>query len=395
MSFNPASQNIAIVIVAAGRGERSGFSKPKQYLPLMGTAVLTRAIEAFQSALPNAIIQTVIADGDILLFQEAVGNRPGLQDAVTGGANRQASVLQGLKALQPHNPDIVLIHDAARPLVSSDLIERVLSHVESGVGVVPGLPVADTLRKCNDSFLGETVSRDGLQAMQTPQAFPFAGILAAHLSAIENAYDNLTDDAEVFRKSGGKVLCVIGDRLNLKLTYPEDFKYAERIMGQEFETRTGQGFDVHAFTNGDEIILCGVRIPHSRSLKGHSDADVGLHALTDAVLGALADGDIGQHFPPSDPKWKGVSSDIFIKEALARLKARRGRLLHVDLTLICEQPKIGPHRQDLRTSIASLCGLEIDRVSVKATTSERLGFTGRGEGIAALATATISLPAAP
>ncbi len=394
MAHRRTNKNIAVVIVAAGRGERSGFPVPKQYRPLAGKTVLGRTIEAFQSACPDAPVQTVIADGDIEHFRDAVAQLPPLLEPVAGGASRQASVLQGLQALRSQNPDIVLIHDAARPFVSSALIERVVSSVDTNVGAVPALPVSDTLRKSEDSILGETVDRERLQAMQTPQAFPFAGILEAHVAALENGFENLTDDAEVFRKSGGTVLCIIGERSNLKLTHPEDFEHAEKIMMSDRETRTGQGFDVHAFTHGDGIILCGIRLPHTRSLKGHSDADVGLHALTDAVLGALADGDIGQHFPPSDPQWKGASSDTFIKEALSRLKARQGSLLNIDLTLICEEPKIGPHREELRASIASLCDLDIGRVSVKATTSERLGFTGRGEGIAALATATITLPAA-
>lgn len=395
MEYSETNRKIAVVIVAAGRGQRSGLSTPKQYVRLGGKTVLEWSIEAFQAALPGATIQVVIGEHDIANFRDAVARLPALSEPVIGGASRQESVLRGLQAIEPENPDIVLIHDAARPFVSASLIERVTANIVADVGVVPALPVSDTLRKSAESVLGETIDRNGLQAMQTPQGFPFIQILQAHISAVANGEEDLTDDAEVFRKSGRKVMCVIGERNNIKLTHQEDFEHAERFMTSGHETRTGQGFDVHAFAEGDAVTLCGVRLPHTRGLKGHSDADVGLHALTDAVLGAIADGDIGHHFPPSDPQWKGAASDLFVREALKRLRARHGRLLNIDLTLICEEPRIGPHRDEMRANIASLCDIELDRVSVKATTSERLGFTGRGEGIAALAIATISLPVSP
>ena len=395
MNIREIQNNIAVVVVAAGRGSRSGQSLPKQYTRLAGKTVLERTIAAFRTALGAVPVQVVIGESDERRYAEAVTRIRGLPEAVPGGATRQLSVLAGLRALEQLQPEVVLIHDAARPFISPDIVARIVDAVDADRGAVPTLPVSDTLRRSDGTKLGETVSRENLLTMQTPQGFPFALILKAHLRAAERGDTDLTDDAEVFRRAGHEVLLVTGERRNFKLTHPEDFEYAERIMTSDYETRVGQGFDVHAFGDGDAVCLCGITIPYSRSLEGHSDADVGLHALTDALLGALADGDIGAHFPPTDPNWKGASSDIFLREALDRLTARGGTLVSLDLTLICEAPKIGPHRDAMRERISEICNVDPARVSVKATTSERLGFTGRGEGIAAMAVATINLPVAP
>jgi 2-C-methyl-D-erythritol 4-phosphate cytidylyltransferase/2-C-methyl-D-erythritol 2,4-cyclodiphosphate synthase len=383
--------HIAAVIVAAGRGSRSGQDVPKQYARLGGEPVLRRTVQAFVDS-PVETVLVVIHPDDEALYRDAVAGIEGLLPAVKGGRTRQFSVLKGLEALGAAPPQTVLIHDAARPFVSGELIAVAAAGVEAGRGTVPSLPVTDTLRRSEGVLLGPVVPREGVQAMQTPQAFPFGEILEAHRAAIQLGHDDLSDDAAVFQLSGKTVKAIAGDRRNIKLTRPEDFAYAERMIAAETDFRTGQGYDVHAFDDGDGVTLCGVRIPFDRSLKGHSDADVGLHALTDAVFGAMADGDIGSHFPPSDPQWKGMASEHFLKHALSRLTARGGRVVSLDVTLICEAPKIGPHRDAMRNRIAEICAVSVTRISVKATTSERLGFTGRGEGIAATAVATISLP---
>jgi 2-C-methyl-D-erythritol 4-phosphate cytidylyltransferase/2-C-methyl-D-erythritol 2,4-cyclodiphosphate synthase len=302
-------------------------------------------------------------------------------------------VRNGLEALAPRRPEIVLVHDAARPFVAAEMIRRVVAACDESHGAIPALPVTETLKRARDGIIEETVPRESLFAAQTPQAFPFAPLLEAHRKAAAAGRDDLTDDAAVAALSGLAVRIVDGDRDNMKLTIPADFAAAEKALAAGLETRTAQGFDVHGFGPGDAVWLCGVRIPHERGLAGHSDADVGLHALTDALLGTIGDGDIGQHFPPSDPQWKGVSSDRFLSDAVRRVRERGGRILHLDMTLVCERPTIGPHRERMRQAIAGLAGVPLGRVSVKATTSERLGFTGREEGIAAMALATVALPA--
>jgi 2-C-methyl-D-erythritol 4-phosphate cytidylyltransferase/2-C-methyl-D-erythritol 2,4-cyclodiphosphate synthase len=288
-------------------------------------------------------------------------------------------------------PDQVLIHDGVRPFVCDDLITAVCSGIGPSAGAVPVLAVSETVKRTDAGWVVETVPRTGLHLAQTPQGFSFTAILDAHRAAADQT--DLTDDEAVAARAGLAARTVCGDRRNIKLTSPDDFRYAEAMAAQSMETWTGQGFDVHALVPGDHVILGGVKIPHTRGLKGLSDADAALHALTDALYGALGEGDIGHHFPPSDPKWHGADSAIFLREAVARLKARGGRINNLDVTVICEAPKIGPHRDAMRQAIATIADIDLRRVSVKATTSERLGFAGRGEGVAALATATIQLPA--
>ncbi len=393
MNETSAQIGTAAILLAAGRGERSGHSRPKQYVELCGEPVLRRTIRAFQASPVIDLIQVVIHPDDAELYDAAVAGLPALPAPVPGSETRQGSVLQALEALQPVSPQTVLIHDAARPFVSGELLERVAAGVGPGQGASPAIAVTDTLRRGVGELLTDTVPREQLFTMQTPQAFPYRDILEAHRKAAQIGQDHLTDDAAVFQLFGQKVSRVAGERGNMKLTRPEDFAYAERMIATTMETRTGQGFDVHAFGSGDAVWLCGVQIPFERNLKGHSDADVGLHALTDAIFGALADGDIGSHFPPSDPQWKGTASDVFLRHAMERLAQRGGRLINLDVTLVCEAPKIGPYRDKMRSRIAEICDVDVGRVAVKATTSERLGFTGRGEGIAAMAAVTVALPA--
>jgi 2-C-methyl-D-erythritol 4-phosphate cytidylyltransferase / 2-C-methyl-D-erythritol 2,4-cyclodiphosphate synthase len=385
---------VAVVIVAAGRGSRAGAAGvPKQFRPVGGETVLRRTLVRF-AGVPNvALVQTVIHADDGDLYSDAA-NGFALLPPVHGGATRQASVLAGLEALVGHAPDIVLIHDAARPFVSGALIARAIFAAKESGAAIPGLPVTDTIKSVDHhGLVGETLPRETLRAVQTPQAFAFAPLLEAHRRAAREGCDDFTDDAAIAEWVGMKVTVFDGERNNIKITNPEDFMCAEALHIWQFgDIRTGTGIDVHAFGAGDHVIIGGISIPHSESLGGHSDADVGLHALTDALLGALADGDIGAHFPPSDPQWRGASSDRFLKFAVERVAARGGRISHLDLTIVCEAPKIGPHRDAMRESIARIAGIDIGRVAVKATTSEQLGFTGRGEGIAAYATATIRLP---
>jgi 2-C-methyl-D-erythritol 4-phosphate cytidylyltransferase/2-C-methyl-D-erythritol 2,4-cyclodiphosphate synthase len=298
-----------------------------------------------------------------------------------------------LEALAPHRPELVLVHDAARPFVTARMVADVIAACDTTCGAIPALPVTETLKRTKSGTIVDTVPRDGLFSAQTPQGFPFAALLDAHRRAADSGRGDLTDDAAVAALAGLAVRIVEGDRDNMKLTTPADFAAAERMLAARTETRTAQGFDVHRFGPGDAVWLCGVRIPHDHGLIGHSDADVGLHALTDALLGTIGDGDIGQHFPPSDPRWKGASSDRFLIDAVRRVRERGGRVLHLDVTLICERPKIGPHREEMRSAVARLADVPIGRVSVKATTSERLGFTGREEGIAAMAIATVAVAA--
>jgi 2-C-methyl-D-erythritol 4-phosphate cytidylyltransferase / 2-C-methyl-D-erythritol 2,4-cyclodiphosphate synthase len=391
---------VALVVVAAGRGARLGAERPKQYLACAGKPLLAHTLEALAAAWPYAAVTVVIAAGDRPLYDEALTHLTAEAAAAIGppsigGATRQQSVLSGLEALAPARPDIVLIHDAARPFPSRELVARAVQAAEDHGAAAPGTPLSDTVKQVNaEGRVLATPPRAGLRAVQTPQAFRFALILDAHRRAAAEGVAELTDDVAVAEWAGAPAFVFAGDPANGKVTTMQDFSMAEaRLMGRQSETRVGQGFDVHAFAPGDHLWLCGVRLPHTHALSGHSDADVALHALADAIYGALAEDDIGAHFPPSDPQWKGAASHLFLAHAAERVRARGGVLVHLDATIICEAPKIGPHREAMRARVAEIAGLDAARVAVKATTTERLGFAGRGEGIACLATATIRLPA--
>ncbi len=385
--------HVAAVVVAAGRGTRAGGDRPKQFRQIGDETMLRRTLSMLIDAPNVALVQPVIRPDDRELFEHAASALDVLPPAF-GGATRQASVRAGLEALAPRQPDLVLVHDAARPFATPALIARAIAAAERTGAAVPALPVTDTIKAVDDGgFVAQTLERSRLRAIQTPQGFAFAALLAAHRKAAAQGRDDFTDDAALAEWAGMKVSVFEGEPANIKITSAEDFIRAEQMhFAHLADVRTGTGIDVHAFAPGDHVTLGGVRIAHSRSLSGHSDADVVLHAATDALLGALADGDIGAHFPPSDPQWKGASSDRFLKFAVERVKARRGRIAHIDITVVCEAPKIGPHRDAMRAKIAEIAGISLDRVAVKATTSEKLGFTGRGEGIAAYATATVRLP---
>ena len=383
----------AALVVAAGRGHRFGAELPKQFLSLAGKPVLRHALEAFAAHPAIGAVQTVIHRDDRDLYQAAATGLD-LRPPADGGATRQDSVHLGLAALADLAPKRVLIHDAARPFVSSEIIDRVLSGLESRSGVIPAVPVADTLKRVEDGSVSGTVDRSGLWRAQTPQGFRYADILAAHA---DFAGRELTDDAALLEAAGLTVGIVEGAERNFKITSKDDMERAEGLLaGGRRETRCGTGFDVHRFgppvPGGLTIQLCGVAVPYDRALLGHSDADVGLHAITDAILGALGQGDIGSHFPPSDPQWKGADSAVFLRAAGELAAARDGRIVHLDVTLICEAPKIGPRREAMVARIAEILELDPGRVSVKATTTESLGFTGRREGIAAQATASLELP---
>ncbi|SEB84487.1 2-C-methyl-D-erythritol 2,4-cyclodiphosphate synthase [Beijerinckia sp. 28-YEA-48] len=388
----------AVVLVAAGRGTRAGFDLPKQYLLLAGLPVATHTLNALADALPDADIYPVIHPDDTVQFEAAarLSRAQRLRAPVPGGATRQQSVLAGLKAIHEDNDDKinVFIHDIARPFVSIKLISSSLASVVKSGAVIPALPIADALRSVDPAGkIVASVDRTTVRAVQTPQVFHLSLIRDAHLKAEAAGITDLADDAAVALWAGHEVSTFPGDPANIKLTTREDFILAEaRLLAALPDIRTGTGFDVHAFGPGDHVTIGGLAIPHGQGLTGHSDADVLLHALTDALLGALADGDIGSHFPPSDPQWRGAASRIFLEHAVGLVRARGGMIAHLDATVICEAPKIGPHRDALRRSIAEICDLAIDRVSVKATTTEQLGFTGRREGIAAQASATIRLP---
>jgi 2-C-methyl-D-erythritol 4-phosphate cytidylyltransferase/2-C-methyl-D-erythritol 2,4-cyclodiphosphate synthase len=366
------------LIVAAGSGSRAGGKVPKQYHRIAGKALLAHAIDNLAHPRIDAI-QVVIGKGQDSLYAEAVGARA-LPAPVTGGATRRDSVAAGLAALG--EADAVLVHDAARPFLPGAVIDRLLDALDGHDGAIPALPVVDTL----STRAGDQVDRDALVRVQTPQAFRLDAIRAAHATWTGG---EPTDDAQVARAAGLDVVLVEGDPALEKLTYEADFIRAEAGC---LAPRTGIGFDVHAFGPGDHVWLGGVSIPHDRGLQGHSDADVALHALTDALLGAIAAGDIGDHFPPSDPRWKGAPSSLFLEHARDLVSAAGGRIVHTDLTIICEAPRIGPHRDAMRQRIAGLLRLPVSRISVKATTTERLGFTGRGEGIVAQAVATVMMP---
>lgn len=376
---------VAALIVAAGRGTRAGPGAPKQYRLLAGRPVLARTLAAFARHPAIDLVCAVIHPDDEAAYAEAAKGIAGLLAPCHGGATRQASVRRGLENLADFGPTKVLIHDGARPLVSADIIDRTIAALDTHAGAIAGLPLTDTVRRAPQGLCGETIPRDNLWRAQTPQGFRFEAILEAHRQVIDR---ELTDDGAVAAAAGLSCVMVEGADGNMKITTMDDLARAERLIAPA-TSRTGLGFDVHRFGPGNAVTLCGVVVPHTHGLAGHSDADVGLHALTDALLGAIGAGDIGDHFPPSDPQWKGASSDLFLAHAAKLVRAEGCEITHVDVTLICEKPKIGPHRQAMRAQTAKILGLEVGRVSVKATTTEGLGFTGRGEGIAAQAVATV------
>jgi 2-C-methyl-D-erythritol 4-phosphate cytidylyltransferase / 2-C-methyl-D-erythritol 2,4-cyclodiphosphate synthase len=384
--------SVYALVVAAGRGDRFGSGVPKQYRSLAGGTVLRRAVAAFASHRQVAEVLVTIRPEDRPLFERAVAGLR-LLPPVAGGASRQESVRLGLEALAGHHPDRVLIHDGARPFPDAGLIGRVIAALDRAPAAIPCLLLRDTIKRAEGGSILGTVERSGLWRAQTPQGFHFEPIRAAHRAA---AGRELTDDSAVAEAAGLQPLLVEGSEDNLKITTRDDLAAAERmLLVRHGEVRVGHGFDVHALGPGEKVTLCGVEIPHSASLVGHSDADVGLHALTDAVLGAIGAGDIGLHFPPSEPRWRAAASERFLRYAADLVEARGGAIAHVDVTIICERPRIGPHRAAMIERIAGILGVGPGRVSVKATTTDRLGFAGRGEGIAAQAVATLRLPIVP
>jgi len=391
--MSPALKTAAL-IVAAGRGTRSGAPLPKQYAAMGGGTVLGRTLNTFLACPAVDVVQVVIAPADAQLYASATAAFMGrLLPAVAGAATRQGSVRAGLVALVPHAPDVVLIHDAVRPFVAAKTINGVLQALRTTSAAVAAVPMADTLKQANEhGQVAATLDRTGLWRAQTPQGFRFADILAAHQAAASAGLE-LTDDAAVAEWAGLAVALVPDSAANIKLTTPEDLAMADSRAPLVPDVRTGSGFDVHRLIAGDHVWLCGVRIPHTHALLGHSDADVGLHALTDALLGAIGDGDIGQHFSDKDPRWKGAASHIFLADAARRVRARGGAIGNADVTLLCEAPRIAKYRDEMRARIAQILEIEVSRIGVKATTTEGLGFTGRREGIAALAAATVILGA--
>jgi 2-C-methyl-D-erythritol 4-phosphate cytidylyltransferase/2-C-methyl-D-erythritol 2,4-cyclodiphosphate synthase len=393
-------QTVAAIIVAAGKGTRArGDATPtqaKQYQSIAGKPMLAHAIAALLASTQVDHVIAVIASGaeeDYRRCVQAPDAR--LLEPVHGGATRQSSVLAGLKALAPMQPEIVLIHDAARPLLTSDVIANVIDALETADGALPCVPVTDTIKRSPDGIaITGTEDRRTLFAAQTPQGFRFAALLDAHARAAATVETEFTDDAAVAEWAGMRVVLTPGHSRNIKVTHPEDFARAERLLRgvTMTETRIGTGYDVHPFEPGGGVWLGGVHIPFDRKLQGHSDADVALHAITDAVFGALGEGDIGHHFPPSDPQWKGADSRLFLRHAAELVTARAGRIVNIDVTIVCEQPKVNPHVPAMRAAIAETCGIAPTRVAIKATTSEKLGFIGREEGIVAMASASVELP---
>lgn len=378
------------VIVAGGSGSRAGPGGAKQWRELAGKPVIRWSAEALLAAGARQLV-VVIPEDAKPLADMALAGLPRWSTA-PGGATRADSVQSGLRALDGAAEAVVLVHDAARPFLSRHHLDSLFDALAGADGAVPALPVADTLKRAEtEDGPTETVSRTGLWRAQTPQAFRLGCLLDAYAKWPADAEP--TDDAAVMERAGGRVALSAGDPMLMKLTYPEDFAMAERLAGAARTTRIGMGYDAHRWGPGESVWLCGVEIPHDHTLVGHSDADAGLHALTDAILGTLGEGDIGDHFPPTDPQWKGAPSDIFLKHAAGLVAERGGRILNVDLTLICERPKIKPHRQAMRERLADLLGVALDQVSLKATTTEGMGYTGREEGLAAQAVAMVELPA--
>jgi 2-C-methyl-D-erythritol 4-phosphate cytidylyltransferase/2-C-methyl-D-erythritol 2,4-cyclodiphosphate synthase len=392
--------SVVALIVAAGRGSRAGEGIPKQYRPLQGQPVLTRTLSAFLSHSGISRTVVVIHPHDRQFYEEAIRTLPSpsstILPCVYGGETRQGSVRNGLEALANLNPELVLVHDAARPFASPGLIDRAIEAARRWNAAVPGTAVTDTIKVIGgQSEVLTTPDRSTLRAVQTPQSFNFLLLLDAHRRAAASNLHSFTDDGALAEWAGLPVHIFEGEPGNIKLTHPADFQEAERRLKGEsmtYVTRFGTGFDVHAFGEGDHVWLGGIKVPHDRGVIAHSDGDVILHALTDAVLGALAEGDIGTHFPPSDPQWRSASSDRFLAYAVELVGKRGGIVDHLDTTLLCEKPRLGPHREAMRQRIAEIAELRLDQVSLKATTTEKLGFTGRSEGIAAQAAATIRLP---
>jgi len=383
---------VAAVVVAAGRGTRAGLDYPKQYRAMGGSPMVRESLRVFTSHPEVDLVVPVIHPDDGARFAAAAEGLD-LARPVTGAATRQGSVRAGLEALSANAPVIVLVHDAARPFTSAALVSRAIAAAAKSGAAIPGLPVTDTVKLVDgDGGIAATLNRAALRTVQTPQAFAYPALLDAHRRAAAQGREDFPDDAALAEWAGLKVSVFEGEAGNMKMTIPEDFARAERDAQSLTDIRTGIGYDIHAFDIGDHVWLGGVRIPHERKLAGHSDADVALHALTDAILGALADGDIGVHFPPSDERWRGASSDRFLQFAIERVRARGGQVGHLDVAIVCEAPKVNPHRDAMRQRIAEIAGLSIDRVGVDATTNEKLGSIGKGEGIAAYATATIRLP---
>ena len=380
---------VAAIVVAAGKGVRAGGSVPKQFAPLCGKPMFEHSVSALSSHPDLTDIIVVIGEGQEDRVRRKPAESVNYVNFVTGGAERRDSVRAGLEALAGKGVTRVLIHDAARPFLPAAVIDALLAALDHAPGAVPALPVADTLAR-GEAILGDNVPRAGLNRIQTPQAFHFDAILAAHRAW--PADEEATDDAQMLRRMGQDVALVPGDPMLEKITHPADFAAAEARHAATMIARSATGFDVHRFEVGQELWLGGVLIPHDKGLSGHSDADVALHAITDALLGTIGGGDIGMHFPPSDARWRGAASAQFLEHAAGLVREQGGVIDFVDLTLICEAPKIGPHREAIRASIAAILSLPVSRVSLKATTTERLGFTGRGEGMAAQAIATVRLP---
>jgi 2-C-methyl-D-erythritol 4-phosphate cytidylyltransferase/2-C-methyl-D-erythritol 2,4-cyclodiphosphate synthase len=379
--------HVVALLLAAGQGTRFGADRPKQYLPLNGKPVLRRAAEALLAEGLVATLQPVCAEGEEAAIAAMLEGLPA-RAPVRGGSTRQESVRCGLEALEGEAPSIVLVHDAARPVVPPGTIAALIRALEVHPGSIPAQPVSDTLKRGAQGLIEETVPRAGLYRAQTPQAFRFDALLAAHRAAVAEA----TDDAQLLELQGLPVALVPGHESNIKITFPEDLLRVERSLTPNLVTRVGTGFDVHRLVPGRPLILCGVTVPHELGLDGHSDADVGIHALCDAIYGALAEGDIGRHFPPSEAQWKDADSARFLRHAAERIAARGGRLVNADVTLICERPKIGPHAPAMIARLAELLGVPASRIGVKATTTERLGFPGRGEGIACQAAVSLLVP---
>jgi 2-C-methyl-D-erythritol 4-phosphate cytidylyltransferase/2-C-methyl-D-erythritol 2,4-cyclodiphosphate synthase len=388
--------NVVALVVAAGSGLRMGGELPKQFLPLAGKPLLRHCLETFAAHPRIAGVKVVISDSYRELYDSATTGLPLLTPAL-GGETRQASVHNGLESLTGNPPDLVLIHDAARPFIDAPTIDRTIDALQDHDGALVAVQVVDTLKRAEGKFSGETVDRTSLWRAQTPQGFRFQPILAAHRQAA--AGPEMTDDAAVAEAAGIKVVLVPGIVNNFKVTTRADFERAEHMMAEyrtvtPLEYRTGSGYDVHRLVDGDGVWMCGILIPHNRKLEGHSDADVAMHALTDAILGAIAAQDIGAHFPPSDPQWRGAPSWKFLDHAMKLVARKGGQVTHCDITIICEKPKVGPHREAMIARLAEIMGIDAHRISVKATTTEKLGFTGRNEGIAAQAMATVALPLA-
>lgn len=386
-----------VVIVAAGRGSRAATPPnvtPKQYQDLNGKTVLQRTIDKFVDHENIDFIQVVIHADDADAYKNTTLPNDKLLEPVIGGATRQQSCAEGVFALSKHKPDKILIHDAARPFVSYDIISKTLAAISSGKCTLPATKIADTIKRANEkNIVQETVSREGLFLAQTPQGFVYSEIHAAHLKAREAGLSDFTDDAALAEWAGMNVSLVDSETANTKITTIDDFTNAKKTLEATErynipDLRVGNGYDVHRLIDGDGVILCGIKIPSDKKLDGHSDADVAMHALTDALLGTIGAGDIGSHFPPSEVKWKGASSDQFLIHACNLVRAKNGTITHMDITIICEFPKVGPFRETMRENIAAICNLSVERVSVKATTNEKIGAIGRGEGIASIATAT-------